>query len=206
MPELPEVETVKRGLNKNIKGGRIVRIQLRRKNLRYPMPVGFAKLHENAKILEVKRRAKYILVELDNEYTIIIHLGMSGSMGVVKKIEGQKYERHDHVIFHVDCGSKGEKLAIYNDPRRFGFMGQAKTHELDKHKFFKNVGIEPLSKKLNGAFLAQKFEGKKTSIKAVLLDQSIVAGLGNIYVCEALWRSGVSPLTRGTICIWGGVE
>lgn len=198
MPELPEVETVKNGLKKIIQNGKILKIEQMRKNLRYPMPQKFTSRNIGEQIINVKRKAKYILVEMSNNETIIIHLGMSGSMGTEQKqtLSYHKHSRikkHDHVIFHIQNKKKENIKIIYNDPRRFGSITQTKTKELNKHKLFQNIGIEPLSTKLNEKFLKEKFENTKASVKSVLLNQKIIAGLGNIYVCEALWRTGINP-------------
>ena len=208
MPELPEVETVCRGLAPTMEGANLTRLELRRKTLRYPLPRGFATRHTGQRILTVRRRAKYILIDFDHNQTILIHLGMSGSMGVESSAKKEKEHKgllyhprsrivaHDHVVFHLKCADGHKALVIYNDPRRFGFMGQTKTCDLADHPFLKNLGIEPLGDELTAEFLAQKFYAKKTCVKSALLDQRIIAGLGNIYVCEALWRTGLSPLRQ----------
>lgn len=192
MPELPEVETIKRGLAKTMKKARLCKIELRRANLRYPFPPKFATKHNGTIIADIRRRAKYILIDLDKDQTILIHLGMSGNMGVGDNL----HNKHNHVLFHLKT-AKGKKQTIfYNDPRRFGFMGQGKTSELNNHKFLQNLGVEPLGKKLTPNYLQQQFANKNISIKAALLSQNIIAGLGNIYVCEALWRSAIHPQTQ----------
>ncbi|MBV9990495.1 MAG: bifunctional DNA-formamidopyrimidine glycosylase/DNA-(apurinic or apyrimidinic site) lyase [Alphaproteobacteria bacterium] len=203
MPELPEVETVMMGLKPAFEGHRFTRVETRRKDLRIPFPPGFAKRLTGARVVRMWRRAKYIMADLDNGETLVIHLGMSGSMSVYAtggraKLGTYYYERspegagtaaHDHVVFETDAPAK----VVFNDHRRFGLMTLIDTARVDEHKLFKDVGVEPLSKDLDGAFLAAALKGKKTPIKSALLDQRIIAGLGNIYVCEALWRARVSP-------------
>jgi formamidopyrimidine-DNA glycosylase len=203
MPELPEVETVMTGLKPALEGRRFTHVETRRGDLRIPFPKGFAKRLTGARVTRLRRRAKYILADLDDGQTLVIHLGMSGSMSVYAKGENRKlgqfhYERapdgagtgaHDHVVFDTDAPAK----IVFNDHRRFGLMTLVKTDTLDEHKLFKAIGIEPLSKAFDAAFLRQALKAKKAPIKAALLDQRIIAGLGNIYVCEALWRARISP-------------
>ncbi|MDI9849874.1 bifunctional DNA-formamidopyrimidine glycosylase/DNA-(apurinic or apyrimidinic site) lyase [Rhodoblastus sp. 17X3] len=196
MPELPEVETVRRGLAPTLVGARIARVELRRPDLRFPFPPDFAKLLQGRRILGLERRAKYLIASLDDGAALIAHLGMSGSF----RIEGQgeppgafalprsKNPAHDHVVIHL-----GEASVVYNDPRRFGFMTLAAAGTLESHPFFAELGVEPLSNSFNAETLAQLFAGRKTSLKAALLDQKLIAGLGNIYVCEALHRAGLAP-------------
>lgn len=203
MPELPEVETVKRGLEPVLLGRRIRSVTLRRENLRFPFPVGFARRLVNARVEALNRRAKYILIDFDNGETLIAHLGMTGRFtaynakgasnlgefyfetGAGEKADGP----HDHVIIELDDGSK----LIYSDPRRFGMMDLARTPHLHDHKLLKGLGVEPLGNELSARYLVEKFRGKAAPLKAALLDQRIIAGLGNIYVCEALHRSGLKP-------------
>lgn len=212
MPELPEVETVRRGLEPAMAGTRIVRVEQRRADLRFPFPADFVQKLEGRTIVSLGRRAKYLLADLDNSDVLIMHLGMSGSFRVEQKAGSETpgeflYERskdpaHDHVVFHLSNG----RTVIYNDPRRFGFMDIAPRSELSSNKHFRNVGIEPLGNELDGVFLAQKFAGKKTPLKAALLDQTLIAGLGNIYVCESLHRAGLSPRrAAGTLAKKNGV-
>jgi formamidopyrimidine-DNA glycosylase len=199
MPELPEVETVRRGLEPAMTGARIVRVEQRRPDLRFPFPPDFVERLTGRQIVSMGRRAKYLLADLDSGDVLIMHLGMSGSFRIEEKdaseTPGQfhharsKHPAHDHIVFHLSNG----KMVTYNDPRRFGFMDICPRSEIAAHPHFRHVGIEPLGNELDGAFLAQKFAGKKTPLKAALLDQSLIAGLGNIYVCEALHRSGLSP-------------
>jgi formamidopyrimidine-DNA glycosylase len=202
MPELPEVETVRRGLAPHMHGAKIEHLELRRKDLRFPFPDQFSERVEGATITALSRRAKYLLIELDIGETIISHLGMSGSYKVQLEAEDvtpgdfhherSKLAAHDHVVFHLEAA--GSKLQVtYNDPRRFGFLLMAPTAILFEHKFLADIGIEPLGNELSGPYLRRLFAARSTTFKAALLDQRLVAGLGNIYVCEALWRAGLSP-------------
>ncbi|MGL4490591.1 MAG: bifunctional DNA-formamidopyrimidine glycosylase/DNA-(apurinic or apyrimidinic site) lyase [Rhizobiaceae bacterium] len=205
MPELPEVETVRRGLAPHMEDAVIERLELRRKDLRFPFPDKFAAHVKDKTITALSRRAKYLLIGLSNGDTIIAHLGMSGSFKVMSQQDLETpgafhHERstlaaHDHVVFHL-INQKGEKAqVIYNDPRRFGFLLMTPTHRLSEHKLLAGIGIEPLGNALSGAYLGELFEDRTTTFKAALLDQRLVAGLGNIYVCEALWRAGLSPFS-----------
>ncbi len=202
MPELPEVETVRRGLEPAMKGTVIESVQLRRADLRRPLPERFARRLKGTHIVRIRRRAKYLVVELDSGESLIMHLGMSGSF----RIEAKDHARsslgtHDHVVFLLSTGAK----VIYNDPRRFGSMDLVATSLIDKTPPLLGVGIEPLGDDLTAEWLANAFSGRTTSIKAALLDQRIIAGLGNIYVCEALWRAGISPLRQaGTLVTAAG--
>ena len=195
MPELPEVETIMRGISPFLEGATIKKIQLNRADLRWPFPENFASRIKEAKVLNLKRRSKYILVELSTGETLLIHLGMSGKILVSNsKIGNYFYEsaqasNHDHVIFTLNDGT----VITYNDPRRFGAMDLTKTDDLNNHKFLQKLGPEPLGNNFNSEYLKIKLSKKESPIKNVLLDQSIVAGLGNIYVCEALFMSGISP-------------
>lgn len=196
MPELPEVETVRRGLLPALAGARILRVEQRRADLRFAFPPDFAARLKGLRVLGLRRRAKYLLADLESGETLVMHLGMSGSFRVDGTLPGlfhhprDKSATHDHVVFHMENGAS----VTYNDPRRFGFMLLVATSELDSHKLFKWLGVEPLEEALDAAFLAQAFRGRKAPVKALLLDQRLIAGLGNIYVCEALHRAGVSPL------------
>jgi formamidopyrimidine-DNA glycosylase len=205
MPELPEVETVRRGLAPHMEQARIEKLELRRKDLRFPFPDDFAARVKDTSITALTRRAKYLLIELGSGETIIAHLGMSGSFKVVTPEElrqpgefhhaRSKLAAHDHVLFHL-VDQNGERAqVIYNDPRRFGFMLIAPTRNLHEHKLLADIGIEPLGNELSGAYLSKLFAERTTSFKAALLDQRLIAGLGNIYVCEALWRAGLSPFS-----------
>ena len=204
MPELPEVETVKRGLEPILLGQVIASVELRRANLRFPFPEDFAARLAGSKILNLRRRAKYILVNLSNDQTLITHLGMTGRFTALKPEGGGTnlgefyYEAganpnadgpHDHVVFTLGNGVK----LVYSDPRRFGMMDLALTPELAQHKLLKDIGTEPLGNELSADYIATKFRNKSAPLKAALLDQRIIAGLGNIYVCEALHRARLSP-------------
>jgi formamidopyrimidine-DNA glycosylase len=209
MPELPEVETVKRGLTPAMEGARIQRLELRRGDLRFPFPQDFEQQVSGRKIIGLGRRAKYLLIDLDSGKTIISHLGMSGSFRIEQgpltatpgdfHHERSKDEKHDHAIFHLD-GEGGPRRVIYNDPRRFGFMDIADRSELDANPFLFGLGPEPTGNELSAAYLAKRFDGKAQPLKSALLDQKTIAGLGNIYVCEALWRAHLSPVrAAGTL-------
>lgn len=203
MPELPEVETVRRGLAPAIEGRVLTHAETRRGDLRVPFPKDFSARLNGRTVKILRRRGKYLLADLDNGETLVIHLGMSGRISVFAKGARQKlgdyvYDRappscgqdkHDHVVLETDAPAR----IIFNDHRRFGLMTLIATQELEQDALFKNIGIEPLSDGFHAAYLARAFKAKKTSLKAALLDQRIVAGLGNIYVCEALFRAGLSP-------------
>ncbi len=212
MPELPEVETVRRGLAPALVGAKFSAVEQRRADLRFPFPAEFAARLTGRTVRELRRRAKYLLVDLDNGETLVMHLGMSGSFrieddagenipGLFHNSRG-KEAAHDHVVFHLS----NSKRVTYNDPRRFGFMLLIKSDLLPAHPLFRDVGIEPLSAALDGAVLTQLFSGKKAPLKAALLDQRLIAGLGNIYVSEALHRAGLSPRrAAGSIARKSGV-
>ena len=187
MPELPEVETVRRGLALKMSGRRIVRADLRRADLRRPFPPALAERLDGALIGSLTRRGKYILVELDADGLLLLHLGMSGR--ITAGDAAQPEARHDHVVLTLDDGT----VVRFNDARRFGTLDYLRRSEAGRHPLLAGLGPEPLEAGFNGAYLAAKFVGKLTSIKAALLDQRIVAGLGNIYVCEALYRARLSP-------------
>jgi len=203
MPELPEVETVMNGLRPAMEGHRFTRVETRRGDLRIPFPNGFAKRLTGRRVQGLRRRAKYILADLDDAETLVIHLGMSGSMSVYalgqdpklgifhykRAPDGAGTGKHDHVVFDTDAPAR----IVFTDHRRFGLMTLIETDGLDRDKLFKDIGVEPLSPDFDAKFLAAALKGKKTPIKAALLDQRIIAGLGNIYVCEALWRARISP-------------
>ncbi len=197
MPELPEVETVRRGLAPALVGARILAVALRRADLRFPFPRDFAARLTGRTIRDLRRRAKYLLADLDNGETLVMHLGMSGSFRVDGETPGlfhhprDRNAAHDHVVLTLESGAR----VTYNDPRRFGFMLLIETHALEAHKLFAGLGVEPLGAGLDAAFLARLFRGRAAPAKAVLLDQRRIAGLGNIYVCEALHRAGISPLS-----------
>ncbi len=200
MPELPEVETIRKALSDIVEDSIIVDIQKFRDNLRFEFPKFLDKGLVNTKIVNIKRRAKYLLFELNNGYSLISHLGMSGCWNV-KKTLNQKLcditrDKHDHFAMILKDNKNNFWLALYNDPRRFGFMLYEQTQKLNQNKFLEKLGIEPLDDELKGTMLYKKFIKKNISFKAALLDQTIIAGLGNIYVCEALWRSKISPFTK----------
>ena len=193
MPELPEVETVRRGLSPVMEGYVFDRVELRRPNLRFPFPDDFAARLEGETITRFGRRAKFLDVELSSGERLLMHLGMSGRFTIDGESQGQFVSdtggiaKHDHVIFHMSSGHR----VIYNDPRRFGFMELVGVGETPER--LKTLGPEPLSNSCNAPDLREKLRGKKSKIKAALLDQRIIAGLGNIYVCEALFRARISP-------------
>jgi len=188
MPELPEVETVCRGLAACLEGRLLRRVVQRRSDLRFPLPRAFAGRLQGRRVLRVSRRAKYILIELDSQDVMIAHLGMSGRM-VIAGATAAALDRHDHVIFETSDGT----MIRFNDARRFGFMDLVARDELDRHPLLANLGPEPLAHAFDGAALATALVGKRTSIKAALIDQRVVAGIGNIYASEILYRAGISP-------------
>lgn len=193
MPELPEVETVCRGLAAGLAGQKITLVDVRREGLRTPFPDNMAERLKGRKISAVKRRAKYILVELDDGQIILMHLGMSGRL-LLSDDENAPAAKHDHLIFHF-AGS-GRKRLTFNDPRRFGLCDLVAKGELSRHKIIGALGIEPLEPELTAKWLVDNLAGKSANMKAALLDQRIIAGLGNIYVCEALYYAGISPTRR----------
>jgi formamidopyrimidine-DNA glycosylase len=214
MPELPEVETVRLGLQPVLEGFCLTEVVTRRADLRVPFPKDFANRTRGRKVRALRRRAKYILADLDSGETLVIHLGMSGRMSVFSLVapadadapaegkqrrigsyvydkapEGAGSGKHDHVVFETDAPAR----IVFNDHRRFGLMTLVETDRLEENKLFKGMGIEPLSTGFTSAYLAKALDGKKTPMKSALLDQRLIAGLGNIYVCEALFRAGISP-------------
>jgi formamidopyrimidine-DNA glycosylase len=189
MPELPEVETVRRGLALRMEGRRITRLALNRPDLRTPLPAGLAARVERRRVVRLGRRAKYLLIHLDDGGVLIAHLGMSGRMVVSSPENAAPPDPHDHVVFTLEDGSE----LRFNDARRFGMLDYAQESELDAHPLFAELGPEPLGNEFNGPLLAAKLKGKATPIKAALLDQRIVAGLGNIYVSESLFFAELSP-------------
>jgi len=210
MPELPEVETVRRGLSGTLEGARIVAIEQRRPDLRFPFPVDFAARLTGRRIEALSRRAKYLIAHLDNGLGLISHLGMSGSWRIEAAGENRtpgdfhhersKLAAHDHVVFHLEGLDGAPTRAVFNDPRRFGFMLLAEPGKLAEHPFLSGLGVEPTGNELSGDLLATLFRDKRAPLKAALLDQRLIAGLGNIYVCEALWRAGLSPARQaGTL-------
>jgi formamidopyrimidine-DNA glycosylase len=213
MPELPEVETVRRGLQPVMEGARIVRVEARRPDLRFPFPEQFSERLGGKTILSLGRRAKYLTMEMEGGPNLLCHLGMSGSFRVDMAGDSDmpgdfhhdrsKNPTHDHVVFHLMSAAGTTASVTYNDPRRFGFMLFAEGMVND-HPMLAGLGIEPTGNTLDGALLASLFKDRKTPLKAALLDQRLIAGLGNIYVSEALWRAGLSPLrATGTIAVAG---
>ncbi len=203
MPELPEVETVRLGLIPALESRTITQAHIRRGDLRRPFPPQFAERLKGRLVRKLSRRAKYILAELDSGETLVVHLGMSGRMSVYaeghqrqlgdyvynRPPEGAGEGKHDHVVLETDAPAR----IVFNDHRRFGLMTLIATRSLDEDSLFKDLGVEPLSGAFNARYLAAALEGKKTPIKSALLDQRVVAGLGNIYVCEALFLAHISP-------------
>ena len=200
MPELPEVETVRRGLQPALEGARLERVEARRPDLRFPLPEGFVQRLTGARIEALDRRAKYLLARLDRGDTLVMHLGMTGRFEIegadrsrpgAFRQEAPAEDKHAHVVFETDGGRK----ITYFDARRFGYMDLIPTGALADHAWFAGLGPEPLGPDFTADHLTEAFAGKVQNIKATLLDQRIVAGLGNIYVCEALYRARISPFT-----------
>ncbi len=189
MPELPEVETVVRGLAARLAGRRLARLELHRADLRAPIPKGLRRKVEGRRIERVARRAKYILVHLEGGGVLLLHLGMSGRLVLVDPGDRSAREAHDHVVIILDDGTR----IRFNDPRRFGILDFTHENALDRHPLLARLGPEPLGNGFNGESLAKALAGKRMPIKAALLDQQLVAGLGNIYVCESLFGAGISP-------------
>ena len=199
MPELPEVETVRRGLQPVMEGFQIAKAEARRKDLRFPFQKDFVARLEGQTVTGLGRRAKYLMADLGSGDVLLMHLGMSGSFRVIaseaSKTPGQFHHprsedrAHDHVVFHMSSGAS----VVFNDPRRFGYMKIIARRALEQEPLLKGLGPEPLGNEFDAHMLARACAGKKTSLKAALLDQRVVAGLGNIYVCEALYRSQLSP-------------
>ena len=211
MPELPEVETVRRGLVRWVEGARIDKVTLNRKDLRFPFPPGFAKTLESNTVTVVGRRAKYLLFGLSNGWTWLSHLGMTGGYRFADRTfkEPSRYyeptidEKHDHVVLELTHPKEGKLTLIYSDARRFGFMDLFRREEDSPH--LAGLGPEPLSNQFSAEEMAERFGGKSAPMKAALLDQRVVAGLGNIYVSEALHRAHILP-TRpaGTLVLKSG--
>jgi formamidopyrimidine-DNA glycosylase len=191
MPELPEVETVRRGLMPRLVGRRVVQLQQRRPDLRVPLPAKFAARVEGRMVTGIDRRAKYLLIRLDDGQTLIVHLGMSGRMTLhdAESAASHPLGRHDHVVFGMDDGWQ----VRFNDARRFGLMVLVADEAVARHKYFKSLGPEPLDDAFTGDVLATRLAGRRTPIKAALLDQKTLVGVGNIYACEALFLAGISP-------------
>ena len=188
MPELPEVETVRAGLAATITGKRIARAQLRRKDLRVPFPRTLAASMRGQAVREVARRAKYLLLHLENEKTVIIHLGMSGRL-IYNQALPKRFAAHDHVIISFADGS----ALIFNDARRFGLVVDANTASLAAHDYFSHLGPEPFSGDFNAAYLSRELARRSGPVKTALMDQTLVVGVGNIYASEALYRAGIHP-------------
>ena len=190
MPELPEVETVRRGLENHLTGRRIDKIELRRPDLRFAFPERFSALLSGRLVESVERRAKYLLIRLDGDVTWMCHLGMTGRWTLLGTDSSEVDDGpHDWVVVHLDDGSR----AVFSDHRRFGFMDVFETSEQNQNKFLAKLGPEPTPYDLTPSDMADGLRGRRTPMKAALLDQRTVAGLGNIYVCEILFRSGISP-------------
>jgi formamidopyrimidine-DNA glycosylase len=199
LPELPEVETVRRGLEPVLSGARLARVRANRPDLRFPLPEGFVQRLTGATIVRLDRRAKYILAPLDRGDTLVMHLGMTGRFeiaapeGTVRPGDFARVvtpeDKHAHVVFETEAGA----MVTYYDPRRFGFMDLIPTDRLEQHPWFATMGPEPLGEAFDAKTLEKAFEGRKQGPKTLLLDQRTVAGLGNIYVCEALHRAHISP-------------
>jgi len=203
MPELPEVETVRAGLAPVLEGHAFTHVEIRRGDLRVPFPNDFVRRLTGRNVTRLWRRAKYLMAELDSGETFVIHLGMSGRIAVFADGKEQKLGtfvypasppeaglgKHDHVVMRTDAPAR----IVFTDHRRFGLMTLIDTLKLDEHRLFDGLGVEPLSKAFDAAYLARALRGKKTPIKSALLDQRVIAGLGNIYVCEALYRARISP-------------
>ena len=202
MPELPEVETVCRGLAPVLEGRVLEAVTVRRPDLRFPLPPDFAERLRGRRVERIRRRAKFILMEMAGGPVAILHLGMSGRMRFVAPGEELAPGRHDHLIFGTDHGYR----VVFNDARRFGIAAYAEAERLEEHEFLADLGPEPLSNAFSGPVLAAALSGRRTPIKAALLDQRVVAGLGNIYVCEALYRAGLSPRRRAYTVQTGRAE
>ena len=199
MPELPEVETVRRGLQPAMERARFAKVEVNRGDLRWPLPKDFARRLQGRTVTGLGRRAKYLLADLSSGDVLLMHLGMSGSFHVFQEADSKAIGRyhheraqhaaHDHVVFHMSSGA----IVTFNDPRRFGSMKLVARAKLDAEPLLARLGPEPLGNAFDAAMLANACKGKRTSLKAALLDQRVVAGLGNIYVCEALHRARLSP-------------
>lgn len=201
MPELPEVETVRRGLAPVMDGRRILSVELRRPDLRFPFATDFVERTVDKRIERLSRRAKYLVAQLNTGDALIMHLGMSGRFTITGGGRPGNFHheigpdtKHDHVVFTMEGG----ETVTYNDPRRFGFMEIWPLSQLDVYPRLAGFGPEPLSNEFSHAWLNEALANKSRPIKSVLLDQRVIAGLGNIYVCEALWRAGISPRRKAS--------
>ena len=198
MPELPEVETVRRGLLPTMEGAVIAETQVNRADLRWPYPERMAERLRDVRVVSLRRRSKDLLMDLSSGETLLVHLGMSGRILISGDPLGQFHhdhpapEKHDHVVFFMQSGAR----VTFNDPRRFGAMDLIATDKLDSHKLLCDLGPEPLGNMFNGDYLVDRLKARRTPAKSAVLDQKLVSGLGNIYVCEALFRAGISPLRR----------
>lgn len=195
MPELPEVETVRRGLLPVLEGHVIERAEINRPDLRWPLPERMADRLRGARVLALRRRSKYLLADLSTGETLLIHLGMSGRMLISGRMPGEFHhdhpmpQKHDHVVLHMEGGAR----VTFNDARRFGAMDLMPTESVSAHPLLAKLGPEPLGNAFDDTYLAGRLRGRNTSIKSALLDQHLVAGLGNIYVCEVLFRARIAP-------------
>jgi len=201
MPELPEVETVRRGLEPILVGNAFARVEQRRPDLRFPLPKRFGERLSGRKIEALDRRAKYLLARLDDGEVLVMHLGMTGRFSIDRANGAAETPsrfahpqadapKHEHIVFHLGDGT----AVRYSDARRFGYMDLISQNTLEQHALFKDLGVEPLSPAFTPGWLAPRLKGKATSIKVALVDQRLIAGLGNIYANEALFRAGISPL------------
>lgn len=215
MPELPEVETVRRGLAPVMEGAVLERVEPRRPDLRFPLPESMAERLAGRRIEALGRRAKYLLADIEGGLVLAMHLGMSGSFRIERDTQEDspgafhlprsKDPAHDHVVFHLREADGSAARIVFNDPRRFGYMLLIEREALSEHPHFRSLGIEPTGNALSGAALAPRLAGRSAPLKAALLDQTLIAGLGNIYVCEALWRSRLSPRrTAGSLVLKDG--
>ena len=212
MPELPEVEYTRRRLHRAMAGARVERVLVRRQKLRYPIADAFVRRVEKRTVRAVSRRAKYLLVELDSADVLVMHLGMSGTFRVLRSgreqartayyYDVERLDTHDHVVFEMSNGF----VAVFNDPRRFGFILLLRGDEIATHATLSRLGPEPLARSFNPAALARALGRRTTSLKIALADQRVVAGLGNIYVVEALHRAGLSPKRRASTLVTRGGE
>ena len=204
MPELPEVETVRRGLAPTMAGAVIEQVETRRADLRFPLPRAFKKRLAGARVETLDRRGKYLIAPLSSGDALVMHLGMTGRFTIedagarLPKLirDGAPDPRHDHVVFHLKTDAGAEAVITYNDARRFGFMDLVSSEDINNSRHFKKMGPEPLSNSFSPAAFNAALQGRNAPIKAALLDQAVVAGIGNIYACEALFRARISPRRR----------
>ena len=189
MPELPEVETVLRGLEPALMGATFVVVEQRRPDLRFPLPENLPARLKGREVIDLRRRSKYILAQLNDGNVLVLHLGMSGRILIDQARRNILPGKHDHVIFHMSNG----QVVTYSDARRFGSIWLIAGDQMDEHELFRNLGIEPLGGDFDARYLSRRALGKNVDLKAFLMDQRIIAGLGNIYVCEALFRARLSP-------------